>query len=61
MELKLRNTKTNTGYRGVTFRKRISNPFDAQFTFKGSRITLGVHKTAEAAQLARIKFIDSLK
>lgn len=57
--------KTNSGHRGVY--KRNENRYEAGLNLKRQKsgksmsFHIGNYPTAEAASLARIKFIDSLK
>lgn len=57
--------QSSTGFRGVYKSLNNSKPFRAAVDFKLNNrrmsISLGTFPNAEAAQLARIKFIDSLK
>lgn len=53
---------TNTGFRGITHRPNRKSPYQASFQFLGStQVQVGSYATLEAARLARIEFIDSLK
>lgn len=57
-----RAVNTNTGYRGISNRPaRVNNPFQASFSLLGAQVHIGSFPTLEAARLARIEFIDSLK
>lgn len=66
--MKIRPSKmrsSSTGFKGVYTNGSGVNPYtatlDVKFNNKRTYVSLGRFKTAEAAQLARISFIDSLK
>lgn len=51
--------KPSSGFTGVYNRKNTS--YEAHFAFGGTKVHLGTYNSPEAAYLARIKYIDSLK